>query len=118
MQCWLWLCMMIVSHALPDSGLSKQAESFDTSALVQSCVEFILMKLIRPADLKIHMFQQATDLWVPTIAKFLGNLYTWSYAHWWIYRVWAARYNTWLHIKLTPKGVVFFLSGSTGLLIS
>ena len=49
--------MLIVSHALLDSGLSKQAESFDTSTLVQSCVEFILMKLIRPADLKIHMFQ-------------------------------------------------------------
>ena len=72
--------MMIASHALPDSGLSKQAESFDTSTLVQSCVEFILMKLTRPADFEIHMFQQATDLQVPTIA-FFGDLYTWSYGH-------------------------------------
>ena len=79
--------MMNVSHALHDSGLSKQAESFDTSTVVQSCVEFILMKLIRPAGLKIHMFQKTTDLWVPTIAKFFGDLYTWSYAHWWIYKV-------------------------------
>ena len=79
--------MLIVSHALVDSGLSKQAESFGTSTLVQSCVEFILIKLIRPADLKIHMFQQATDLWVLSIAKFFGDLHTWSYAHWWIYRI-------------------------------
>ena len=72
---------------IPESGLFKQAESYGTSTLVQSCVEFILMKLIRPADLKIHMFQQATDLQGPTIANFFGDLYTWSYAHWWIYRV-------------------------------
>ena len=44
-------------------------------------------EMIRPAHLTIHMFQQATDLWVPTIAKFFRDLYTWSYAYWWIYRV-------------------------------
>ncbi len=49
--------------------------------------KFILLKLIRPADSKFHMFHQATDLRVPTIAKFFGDLYTWSYAHWWIYGV-------------------------------
>ena len=78
---------MTVSDALPDSGLFKQAENFGTSTLVQSCVDLILKKLIRPADLKIHMFQQATDLRGSIIAKFFVDLYTWSYAHWWIYRV-------------------------------
>ena len=57
-----------------------------TSTLVQSYVDVIFVNLTRLADVKICMFQQATDLQVPTIAKFSGDPYTWSWALWWIYR--------------------------------
>ncbi len=41
---------MIINHVLPDASLSKQAESFATSTLVQFYVKYIHVKLIRPAD--------------------------------------------------------------------
>ena len=52
------------------------------SILVQFYIKYILVKLTRPANVKIFMFKQATDLQVPTFAKFSGDLYTCSFALW------------------------------------
>ncbi len=47
------------------------------------------------------------DLEGSTFQEVLLAMYATSTAHVFKKNPWAARYNTWLLIKLTPKGVVF-----------
>ena len=73
--------MMITSHVLL-GNLMQVCPSQLKSTLLQIYVEYKLVKLTRPADVKIFMFKQATDLQVPTFAKFSGDPHTCSYALW------------------------------------
>ncbi len=70
-----------------------------------------MIKICAPQHVLLRLFYFAAKLVLSILSQML---HAYAYLNW--NRLWAARYNTWLLTKLTPKGVVFsflFFSSST-----